>query len=140
MKSIKLVTDVLSITVFLAIDSVAESEVFEENPEGAWFFLYNGDALAGAINLRAINNVLWVPHIFIFEEHRGKGSEKWGKLVARFMRKNLGAKKFLVLTPVYAAKLYAERVGFKYLAYLERSVKKNGELLDQYMLELGDIS
>jgi L-amino acid N-acyltransferase YncA len=52
------------------------------------------------------------------------------------MRENCGTKKFLAITPYEAAKKYAERVGFNYVATLINSIKKNGQLLDQFLLEM----
>lgn len=129
--------DAAEIEELLCDKLIKESDVFGETDiSGVWFRLLQDRNTAGVINLRAINNVTWVPHIFLFPEYRMNGSEKWGKLVARFMRKNLGAEKFLVFTPFRSARKYAERVGFKHVAVLEKSVLKDNELLDQVVMEL----
>ena len=105
-------------------------------PKGVWITLYEDEAVAGLINLEPLNNVMWNCHVMIYETFRGNGSEEWGIQAAECMRQNLGAKKFLALTPYKAAKKYAEKIGFKYIHTLEQSVKKNGELMNQYMLEM----
>lgn len=112
------------------------SPQFEEfKPTGIWFVLYDNERPAGLINLNFLNNVMWNAHVIVFKEFRGPGSEEWGKLVAQYMRNKYGAKKFLAITPYEAAKKYAERMGFKLVATLEKSILKNGQLLDQYLLE-----
>lgn len=105
-------------------------------PSGIWFSLYEGETIAGFINLEPINNVMWNTHIFIYETFRGNNSEEWGKQTAQFMKHNVEARKFLAFTPYKIAKKYAEKVGFKYVTTLTNSIKKNGEVLDQYMLEM----
>lgn len=106
--------------------------------KGIWFLLVEDEMYAGAINLEQMNNVLWTPHIFIFRQYRGNGSEEWGKQVAEFMRTHCGAKRFLAFTPYESARIYAQKVGFTYIGCLKNSIQKNGQLLDQYMLELGE--
>lgn len=114
-------------------------------PTGIWISLFEGEGsvynLAGFINLEPLNNVTWIAHIMIYETFRGNGSEEWAIQAAEYMRGKLGAKKFLAITPYKAAKQYAERAGFTYLTMLSKSIKKNGELMDQYLLELsgGDL-
>lgn len=105
-------------------------------PRGIWFSLFQDHCMAGFINLEPMNNVTWTVHVMIYETFRGNKSEKWGQMVAERMRKKYGVKKFLAFTPYISAKKYAERVGFKYVATLAKSIQKNGELLDQYMLEM----
>ncbi len=105
-------------------------------PTGIWFTLHENECIAGFINLEPLNNVTYISHVMIYEMFRGNGSEEWGIQVADFMRKNLGDIKFLAITPYISAKKYAERMGFKYLCTLTNSIKKNGVLLDQYMLEM----
>lgn len=106
-------------------------------PEGVWFVLITeNNHAAGIINLSQINNVMWNCHVIIYEEYRGRGSEEWAIMVADYMKEKYGATKFLAITPYEAAKNYAERAGFKLVGTLSRSVLKNNELLDQYLLEL----
>lgn len=106
----------------------------EYKPEGIWFLLLSNRSLAGIINLQKINNTLWMPHIYIYEHYRGKGSEEWGKQVLEQMGPN---QKYLALTPYKSAKKYAEKLGFKLTGKLTKSIKKDGKLMDQYMLEYG---
>lgn len=130
----------------LSIDDTYDSLVYDGSPQLMdynvdvtkcfWFILMKDRYTSGLIKLDYLNYVLWVPHIFIYEKYRGRGSEQWGKLVAEQMFTKYGAKKFLALTPYITAKKYAEKVGFKLIGTLEKSVQKNGELMDQYMLEL----
>ncbi len=130
----------------LTIDNTYDSLVYDGSPSienynvdvinSIWFILLKDGYTSGVIKLDCLNYVLWVPHIFIYKEQRGHGSEEWGKLVAQEMRDKYGAKKFLALTPYYAAQVYAEKVGFRYIHTLEKSVKKNGILMNQYMLEM----
>lgn len=136
MKSVCLSDNPEEVRDILLDKDVWASGVFGDIPDGLWFVLRQDEITAGIINLRSINSVLWVPHIYIHKKYRGKGSEKWGKLVASYMIKKMGAKKFLVLTPHETAKRYAERVGFKYVGELKLSVELDGELLNQYMLEM----
>lgn len=105
-------------------------------PKGVWLLLLEGEAIAGMINFEQMNNVMWQPHIFIFEQHRRNHSERWGKKAAEFMRDNLNARKFLVLTPHGPAKKYAERVGFSCVGVLKNSILKNRKLMNQYVLEM----
>lgn len=107
-------------------------------PTGKWFILVDGSDLAGIINVLPLNNVMYSCHIFIFEPYRGSGTEEWGIAVADYMKKNYGATTLLAITPYTAAKNYAERMGMKQIAVLPKSIKKNGKLLDQYMLLLGE--
>lgn len=105
-------------------------------PEGLWFILHEDEETAGFIHLNPLTNATWMCHVYIFELHRKKGSEEWGKQVAQFMKGN----KLLALTPYESAKKYAERIGFKYITTLTKSIKKNNVLLDQYLLELGEMN
>src|SRR3990167_5972729 len=116
-------------------DSPSLEDLVVDN--SVWLILLDDqEAVAGVITFEYINNVLWMPHVFIYEQYRGKNSDQWGKLAVEFMRKNFNAQKFLALTPYLSALRYAERVGFKCIATLSKSVKKNGVLLDQYVLEM----
>ena len=113
-----------------------DSPVIEKyTPTGVWFSLYKEDCFAGFINLKPLNNVMWEAHIMVYEKFRGTGSEEWGILAAQYAGEHLGAKKILAITPYIPAKKYAEKVGFIYSTILKRSIKKNGQLLDQYLLE-----
>ncbi len=105
-------------------------------PKGIWFNLMEGECFAGFINLEPLNNVMWNTHVFIYEAFRSKGSYHWGSLVAAYMREHCGARKFLAITPYEAAKRYAEKVGFTNVGVLSSSIRKNGKLLNQYMLEM----
>lgn len=104
-------------------------------PEGVWFKLVHKSDTAGLINLKQLNNVTWIPHIFIRKKYRGEYSFIWGQLVIDSMEYNLGAKKFLAFTPYKNAKKYTEKLGFKHVATLSKSIQKDGELLDQYVME-----
>lgn len=146
MKLIQRTTDTTLIKSILAQDSMYDGLVYDGSPslqefvpnviDNVWFVLLEDRELAGLITLEYLNYVLWTPHIFIFEKHRGGNSPKWAYLVAHYMREQCGAKKFLALTPYKAAKKYAEKVGFKYITTLSQSIKKNNVLLNQYMLEM----
>jgi hypothetical protein len=118
----------------LSYDNSPPLEKFE--PKGVWFMLIKDSKEAGFISFDCLNNILWTPHIYIKEEFRGKGSEEWGKQAAQYMRETYGAKKFLVMTPYKAAKNYAKRVGFTYVTTLTKSIKKDGKLLDQNLIEM----
>ena len=107
-------------------------------PVGIWFTLLQEEMVAGFINLEPMNNVMWNAHVMIYTKYRRNGSEEWAVLVAQWARQHLRAKKFLAITPYIAAKKYAERAGFVYVAMLTNSIKKNGKLMDQFMLELGE--
>lgn len=143
MKTIHRTSDTQLIRSILEVENIYEKTAYDGSPKlkdfvpkGIWFVLKDGQDIAGAITLKQLNNVLWIPHIFIFEQHRGNDSHKWGTQVAEFMRKNCGTKKFMAMTPYKTAKRYAEKMGFKMIATLTNSIKKDGELLDQYILEL----
>ena len=107
-------------------------------PKGVWFTLYEDEAVAGFINLEPLNNVTWNCHVMLYATFRGNHSEQWGIQVAQVARERLGVKKFLAFTPYVTAKKYAERMGFKNIGILTASIQKNGILMDQYMLELGE--
>lgn len=145
MKSIYRTEDVAEIRGILAIDGMYESTSYDGSPElcafipeGVWMVLMQDDNQAGMINLLPLNNVTWMPHIFILKEYRGKGSEEWGTLVAQYMCLYFGAKKFLALSPYYSARKYAERMGMCCTGILRKSILKGGELMDQYILEMGE--
>lgn len=119
----------------LVYDGCPSLEDFNPDLNSLWFLLYKADQVCGVIKLDYLNFALWVCHVVIHEGYRGKGSEQWGILVSEEM-KNMGATKLLAITPTEPAKRYAERVGFKYVAKLTNSIKKNGHILDQHLLEL----
>lgn len=142
MKTIK-ISEPIDLHIFLS--DFYESIVYDNSPEfkeyvptGIWFTLYENECVAGFINLEPLNNVMWTSHVMIYESFRGKGSEEWAVQAAWWMRENVGATKFLAITPHEAAKNYAERAGFTLIGVLSNSIKKNGKLLNQYMLELGE--
>ncbi len=143
MRRIIQTNDISFIKRILSIEQTYDSLVYDGSPtleqyipSGIWFILVDGSDVAGIINLQPVNNVLYIAHIFIFELYRGKGTEVWGEQVANFMQKHCNASKILAITPYIAAKRYAEKVGFKDICVLKHSIKKNGTLMDQYMLEL----
>jgi len=145
MKYIFQTADMSFIKRILAIDNNYELLAYDNSPclanyvpTGLWFILVDGTSIAGYVNLMCLNNVLWSPHIYIFKRHRGRGSEQWGRLIFNEMKQKYNAKKYLALTPYLPAKKYAEKIGFKYVTTLTQSIQKNGQLLDQYMLSLGD--
>lgn len=118
----------------IAYDNSPTLEHFK--PAGVWILLIDGDDIAGFVNFLPMNNIMWSPHICIFELYRGNGSEEWGKQAIEYMKEKYNAKKFLALTPYLIAKKYAERVGFDFLMRLKNSIKKNNQILDQYVLEM----
>lgn len=105
-------------------------------PRGIWLSLYEGKELVGFINLEPLNNVMWNCHVMIYPHYRGNKSEEWGVRTAKYMRDIHSATKFLAITPYESAKKYAERVGFKCIGMLSRSIQKDDELMDQYILEM----
>ena len=146
MKTIERTLDAEAIKKILSTDNLYDSLVFDGSPSledyvpdvvnKVSFILKEDTQIAGMIFLDYMNYVLWTPHIFIFEKFRGNGSEEWGKQVVKYMLDRCRPIKFLAFTPYNAAKAYAERVGFKNIAVLKNSVKKGGQILNQYMLEL----
>lgn len=142
MKSIRLATAKdLHITLsdfYTEIAYDGSPEFSQYVPKGVWFVLFENNDIAGLINLEQMNNVMWNCHIMIYASHRGNGSEEWAKLVAQWAREHLEAEKFLAITPYEAAKKYAERAGFTNVGILSSSIRKNGKLLNQYVLELGE--
>lgn len=144
MKHIAQVESITNIKMFLNKDNMFESmsydgsNIFEFIPQGVWILLYSNEEQAGIINLKPLSNVMWECHIGILEKYRGNGSEMWGKLTAEYMRKHYGVKKFIAITPYLAAKKYAEKMGFTNVGVLSNSIRKNGVLLNQFLLELGE--
>lgn len=143
MKNIQLLTNNHIIKAILDTDNLYDQLVYDGSPNlidyepsGVWMVLLEGTDTAGFIHFNPMNNVMWDCHIAIFERYRGQNSEEWGQLAATWMKENLGAHKFLAITPYLSAMRYAERVGFVYKALLKNSIMKNGQLLDQYLLEL----
>jgi len=143
MRKIHFCQDKLFIRAVLSIDNSYNEIAYDDSvdvlkyePSGVHLILTYNDTLAGIIILNPLNNVMWQPHIIIFKRFRGEGSEQWGKLAAEFMKERFNAKKFLALTPYENAKNYAERMGFSLIGNLSASIKKNGKLLDQFVLEL----
>ena len=102
-----------------------------------WFILYKNQDVAGLIKLENLNLTTWIPHVVIKEGYRGKGSEQWGQLVVQYMKERIKDVNFLVMTPYENAKNYAERVGFNLIGVMPKSIKQNGELMDQYILSGG---
>lgn len=142
-KSIQLTFDSHLIKAILALDGVYDSLVYDDSPSlvdyeptGLWFILSEDEDTAGFIHLGHLNNVTWIPHIYIFERYRGNGSEEWGNQVVQWMKASDSGCKFLALTPYKAAAEYAERMGFTNIGVLSSSIRKNGVLLNQYMLEM----
>lgn len=99
-----------------------------------WFILKQDSYTAGLIKLESLNLITWIPHIVIKKEYRGAGSEQWGLMVVKYMKERIKDVNFLVMTPYETAKKYAERMGFKLIGVMPKSMKKNGELMDQYIL------
>lgn len=122
----------------ITYDGCLSFDYFEPDLKNSlWFkLLWNGEN-AGLIRLENMNFTTWIPHIIIKKEYRGKGSEEWGKQVVQYMKNIFKSVNFLIITPYVTAKKYAERVGFKYTGILPKSIKKDGELMDQYIL-VGD--
>ena len=144
MYSIRETRDVFFIRELLSIDDVYASMVYDHSSpwedyipdmeNSLWIVLYKGNEPAGIVRMQYMNCVLWMPHIAIFKQFRGEGLQ-WGHIVSERMRDAYGAKKLLAITPYEAARKYAERVGFKEIGVLKESARKNGKLLDQYILE-----
>lgn len=116
-------------------DGCPSFEDFEPDLENSlWFILKQDSYTSGLIKLESLNFTTWIPHIVIKQEYRGKGSEQWGLLVVKYMKERIKDINFLVMTPYESAKKYAERMGFKLIGILPNSVKKDGELMNQYIL------
>ncbi len=116
-------------------DGCPSFEDFQPDIENSlWFLLKQNSTITGLIKLESLNLITWIPHIVIKQEYRGKGSEQWGLLVVKYMKERLKDVNFLVMTPYDSARNYAERMGFKNIGILPKSIKKNGELMNQYML------
>jgi RimJ/RimL family protein N-acetyltransferase len=147
MMSILCTTDVRTIKEIIKddydmviFDGCPSFEDFEPDVENSlWFILYQDSDTAGLIKLENLNLTTWIPHIVIKKEFRGEGSEHWGQLVVKYMKERIKDINFLVMTPYETAKKYAERMGFNLIGIMPKSVKKNGELMDQYILS-GDCS
>ncbi len=135
--------DINAIRAILGRDNIYDTMSYDDSPSlneyaptGLWFVLFADKQIAGAINLEQLNNVMWQAHIAIYPEFRGHDSEEWGILAAQYIAER-GAKKILAITPYESAKRYAERVGFINVGVLSSSIRKNGKLLNQWLLELG---
>lgn len=116
-------------------DGCPSFEDFDPDIENSlWFILKQDNEIAGLIRLESLNLVTFIPHIVIKSMYRGTGSEQWGILVAKYMKLHIPDVNFLVMTPYESAKNYAERMGFKYLGIMPKSIKKNGKLMDQHIL------
>ncbi len=145
MKSVLPCNDIELIKNILGQDNIYESLAYDGspplaqfNPQGIWVLLLEEEAIAGLINLEPINNIMWNSHVYIYPTFRGNSSEKWGQLTAQYMRKNIKNIKIVGFTPYIEAKKWAEKMGFKCIAVLNNSIKKNGKLLNQWLLELGE--
>lgn len=116
-------------------DGCPNFEDFKPDLENSiWFLLKQDEEIVGIIRLENMNCVTWIPHIVIKPEYRGNGSKEWGIYVMQYMKDRLKDVRFLILTPVESAKRYAERLGFTLLGILPKSIKRNGKLMDQYIL------
>ena len=116
-------------------DGCPSFEDFEPDMENSlWFILYKNGYTSGLIKLENLNWTTWIPHIIIKPEYRGSGSEQWGRMVVQYMKERIPEVTFLVMSPYEAAKEYALRMGFQLIGVLPKSIKKNGELMDQYIL------
>jgi hypothetical protein len=144
MKSIELTSDKSVIKDIIkeyydlvTFDGCPSFEDFIPDTENSiWFVLYDncGTQLAGLIKLESVNFITWTPHIVIKKEYRKNNSEQWGLLVAAHMKEKIADVNFMVITPYKAAKDYAKRMGFKLIGIMPKSMKKNGKLMDQYVL------
>jgi hypothetical protein len=142
LKSIECTSDVCTIKNTIKddystviFDGCPSFEDFQPDTESAlWFILKHNSETAGLIKLDNLNLTTWIPHIIIREKYRGNGSEKWGQLVIKYMQERLHDVQFLVLTPYESAKNYAIRMGFNLIGVMPKSIKKNGELMNQYIL------
>lgn len=142
MKTIEITSDVQLIKSLLQddydnviFDGCPGFEDFTPDVENSlWFILKHNSYNVGLIKLENLNLITWIPHIVIKPEYRGNGSEQWGLSVAAYMKERIPDVTFMVMTPYESAKCYAERMGFNLIGILPRSVKKNGKLMDQYIL------
>lgn len=142
MKTIKRTANIQTIKALLAddyenviYDGCPSFEDFVPDTKNAlWFILYQDNDTAGLIKLENLNLITWIPHIVIKKEFRGKGSEQWGLQTVEYMKRRIPDVNFLVMTPYEAAKNYALRMGFKELGILPNSIKKNGKLMNQFLL------
>ena len=142
------IKDKYLIRSLLRLDNMYEQLAYDNSPDldefeidiknSVWFMLTADSYTSGLIKIDFLNNVLCTPHIYLFDNYRKNGSEEWGKQVATYMKEKFGVKKFIAFTPYENAKQYAERVGFKFKNMLTKSILKDGKLLDQYVLELGE--
>ncbi len=143
-KTIFPTTDISLIKAALELENIYDNMAYDGSPSlqeyvptGVWLLLLGkNDLVCGFINLNQMNNVMWNCHIYIRPYYRGNGSEEWGIQAAQYISKH-GAKKILAITPYESAKKYAERVGFTNVGVLSSSIRKNGQLLNQWLLELG---
>lgn len=142
--NIAILKDDYTIKSILSMDNMYEEVSYDDspdldkfNPTGVWFGLLEGEDIAGIVNLIPLSNTLWMPHIYIRKQFRGKGSEKYGLQVIEYMKHLSATNKFLAMTPYESAKKYAEKLGFKYITTLPKSIIKDGKLLDQYVLGEG---
>lgn len=142
MKTIECTSDVRTIKSIIKddydmviFDGCPSYEDFEPDTENSlWFILYQDGYTAGLIKLENLNLTTWIPHIVIKQEYRGHGSEEWGLQVVKYMKERIKDVNFLVMTPYETAKKYAEKMGFNMIGIMPKSVKKNGELMNQYIL------
>lgn len=138
MKTISQTCDIELIRGILSRDNIYSTLVYDGSPSlnqyvptGIWFLLLEGEAIAGMINIVPLNNILYQPHIFIFEQYRGGNSHRWAQIVMS----QFPQFKFMAITPYESARNYAKRAGFKEIGIIKNSILKNGKLLDQYILE-----
>lgn len=102
-----------------------------------WLIMYEDHNIAGLFKGDRLGNRMLSVHVAILADYRGKDSKDWGKVAAKYVKDHHDITSLIALTPYDGAKKYAERAGFKFVKKLNNSILKNGELLDQYMLEWG---
>lgn len=118
------------------VDGAPPLEKWHANPNSIWMVLYKNEDIAGLIQIDRLGNMLGICHINIFKSCRGGNSSEWGNLVRDYIRARHGITSLLAITPYLAAKKYAEKIGFTLKTIIPKSIQKNGEVLDQFLLEL----
>lgn len=148
MKTIRPITDYLSIVSLLAKDDLYQSIVddgsvplLQYSPDSMsgkerWFMLLEGTEPAGFIRMDYFNHTTLACHIGIFKEFRGKGSEEWGTQAIEYARKYLGAKKFITWSPYTAGVKYATRVGFKEVFTMDNAISIGGAMRKLTFMEM----
>lgn len=111
-----------------------------------WLAMFAPDALVALYHLHAHNSVTCEIHAQVFPEYRAEYSEGTGLAALRWIYENTRYEKVVCWVPeIYTnVRSFAESFGFQLEGTNRKSYRKNGKLLDMWLLgitrnEIGEL-